>query len=75
MVSRKEFFIEATARTVSFLRTTFSDSPDHSSPADAAPHATDDLLYEAMALGIDPGTVDASQLPDLVARARAAIAP
>ncbi len=72
MMSRKEFFMAAAAETISFLRTALSDPPDSSSPADTAPTAGNDLLYEAMALGIDPATVDASHLPDLVARARAA---
>jgi len=75
MVSRKEFFKSAARETFTFLRSNFSAPPSANPPIAPTPPTTDDLAYEAMALGIDPATVDASQLPDLVARARAEVAP
>lgn len=70
MVSRKRFFALAAGRTLSFLQDAFADPAPSGTSSSPPPASHDDLLYEAMALGIDPATVADSDLADVVARAR-----
>jgi len=70
VVSRKRFFALAAGRTLSFLQDAFADPAPAETSASPPPTNRDDLLYEAMALGIDPATVGDSDLAEVVARAR-----
>lgn len=70
MISRKEFFGVAAGKTISFLMDALAPKADAQRLSTPPDTLSEEVLYEAMALGIDPATLDAEQLRRAIVEAR-----
>ncbi len=74
MYTRKQFFISAAKQCLDFVRTCATSFSENGPTRDTLPEKSDyeSLYFEAMRLGIDPGTMNRRHLAETVQLAKEA---